>query len=430
MRVIIYPSSVKGSLNAPPSKSMTQRAIAAGLLAKGTSVIHRASVCDDALAAAEIASALGAVVEWSGDTITITGNLSAEEGTVLQCEESGLCLRMFAPIAALLSVPVVIAGKGSLLHRPTNMISEALLQLGVQCKANDNNDSLPITIIGPARGENITINGYETSQLLTGLLIALPLVEESSEIAVENLNSKSYIDMTIQMLKHFGVVVRKEFDGHYKIRGRQRYSPQKYTVEGDWSGAAFLLVAAALRGEVTVRNLFGNSKQPDSAILKILTLVGANISVDEQEVRVVRVSASLKSFQFDANDVPDLFPPLVALAAYCKGNSVIYGIDRLKTKESNRAIALQEEFAKLGVKIELIDDYMKIHGGSPIQRATVSSHNDHRIAMALAVAAVGSEEAVTIEGAECVRKSYPDFFTDLKRLKIGVTIENPEFQDE
>lgn len=417
MRVIVYPSTVKGSLNAPASKSMTQRAIAAAMLSKGTSIIRRASDCDDALAALGIAAMLGAEVQRDKDTFTITGNLSAADGAVVQCGESGLCMRMFAPIVALLPTPVVIAGKGSLLNRPTNMIAEALLQLGATCAANHHNDSLPVTVQGPLKGANIIINGYQTSQLLTGLLMSLPLAEENSEITVKDLNSKSYIDMTIQLLKQFGVVVRKDSDSFYRIRGRQHYSPQTYVVEGDWSSAAFLLVAAALKGTVMVRNLFGNSKQPDSAILKILTLVGADIMVNEQDVQVTRVAAPLKPFQFDATGSPDLFPPLVVLAAYCRGVSVIYGIDRLKTKESDRALALQEEFAKLGVKIELVDDAMRIYGGLSLKGGvTVSSHHDHRIAMALALAAIAAETPITIDDAECVSKSYPDFFSDLKRL--------------
>ena len=423
MRVIVYPSTVRGLLNAPASKSMTQRAIAAATLSKGTSVIRRASDCDDALAALGVAATLGAEVQRDKDTLTITGNLSAADDAVVQCGESGLCMRMFAPIVALLPNPVVITGKGSLLNRPTNMISEALSQLGVTCTANHHNDSLPITVQGPLKGANITINGYQTSQLLTGLLMALPLAEKNSEVTVKDLNSKSYVDMTIQLLKQFGVVVRKDSDSHYRIRGRQRYSPQTYVVEGDWSSAAFLLVAAALKGTVTIRNLFGNSKQPDSAILKILTLVGADIVVNEQDVQVSRVAAPLKSFQFDATGSPDLFPPLVVLAAYCRGVSVIYGIDRLKIKESNRAVALQEEFAKLGVKIELVDDAMRIYGGSLVKGGvTVSSHHDHRIAMALALAAIAAETPITIDDAECVSKSYPDFFADLKRLKVNVSM--------
>jgi 3-phosphoshikimate 1-carboxyvinyltransferase len=425
MQVTVYPSVIKGALNAPASKSMTQRAIAAAVLSKGKTVIQRASVCDDALAALRIAEALGATVVRNNTTFTITGNFSAAPGTVLHCNESGLCMRMFAPIAALLSEPVELTGEASLRNRPAHMITEVLTQLGASCTANEGDGALPITIQGPIKGGNITVNGYQTSQLLTGLLMALPLLGEDSEVTAVNLTSKSYVDMTMQLLKQFGVLVRKEREDFYKIRGRQRYVPQTYVVEGDWSGAAFLLVAAALKGDVTIYNLYGNSKQPDSALLKILILVGANIVVNEQDIQVTSIPPALKPFQFDASGCPDLFPPLVALAAYCHGVSVIYGADRLKIKESDRALTLQEEFSKLGVKIDLIDNSLKIHGGLPVQGGvTVSAHNDHRIAMSLAVAALAAENALTIDGAECVNKSYPDFFSDLKALNAGVKTDS------
>jgi 3-phosphoshikimate 1-carboxyvinyltransferase len=401
---------------------MTQRAVAAAALARGTSVIRRTSDSDDARAALGIAAALGATVERDRDTLTITGNLAAGNDAVIQCEESGLCMRMFAPIAALLPTPVTITGKGSLLNRPTNMVAEALQQLNASCRATHHSDSLPVTVQGPLKGGNITIDGYQTSQLLTGLIMALPLAAENSEIAVRNLSSKSYVDMTIQLLRQFGVVVRKDSDSYYKIRGRQHYTPQTYVVEGDWSSAAFLLVAAALKGEVTVHNLFGNSKQPDSAILKVLTLVGADIVVNEQDVRVARVATPLKPFQFDATDSPDLFPPLVVLASYCRGVSMIHGISRLTIKESNRAATLQEEFTKLGVRIELVDDAMRIHGGATVRGGiTAASHHDHRIAMALATAAAAAETPVVINDAECISKSYPDFFADLKRMRVSIS---------
>ncbi len=423
MRVIIYSSNVKGVLRAPASKSMTQRAIAASVMANGTSTIRSASLCEDVMAAVGIAGNLGAAVELQGNTFRITGNFSAKKPE-LNAEESGLCMRMFAPIAALLDVPVTITGKGTLLHRPLHMISEALSELGASCKSVNNNESLPIVVQGPIEGGNITIDGCETSQLLTGLLMALPLTTVNSDVVVNNLSSKAYIDMTVQLLRQFGVVVQKQSDEHYKIRGRQHYTAQDYTIEGDWSGAAFMLVAAALRGEIAMSNLYGNTKQPDSAIMKILTLVGAEVAVNVREITVRKPVAPLKPFNFDASENPDLVPPLVALASQCKGVSAIYGIDRLKHKESDRAVVLQEEFTRMGVKVELTDEMMKIYGGNPILGgSSVYSHNDHRIAMALSIAALCAENGTAIEGAECVRKSYPDFFTDLKRLKVGVKIE-------
>jgi 3-phosphoshikimate 1-carboxyvinyltransferase len=319
-----------------------------------------------------------------------------------------------------------MAGEGSLLKRPTGMIIEALTQLGVTCITPDENNTLLLAVKGPLKGGNkITIDGSQTSQLLSGLFFALPLADKDSEITVKNLQSKSYVDMTIQVLSRFGIVIREETDGYYKIRGDQYYFSQTCTVEGDWSAAAFLLVVAALRGGATVYNIFGTSKQPDSAILKILMLTGANVELNPMSISVSRSMGTLKPFHFDASGCPDLFPPLVALAAYCKGISVIHGIDRLKTKECDRALALQEEFAKLGIKIELEDNYMKIFGGQGVHGGVeVSSHGDHRIAMSLAVAATGADMPVSIEGAACVKKSYPNFFEDLKRVHIEVKTDN------
>jgi len=424
MRVIIFPSTLKGVLEAPASKSMTLRAIAAATMAKGTSIIHSASLCDDAMSAINIAKALGATVAINGDKITVTGNFSLRE-SVFSAGESGLCMRMFAPIAALLDTPVTISGRGSLQHRPMQMIDEALSQLGASCKLVPDADNMAWQIAGPLNGGKVFIDGHETSQLLTGLLMALPLAAVDSEINVKNLVSKGYVDMTIQLLRQFGIVIHKQHDEHYKIRGRQCYNAKEYTVEGDWSAAAFLFVAAALSGEITVQNLFSNTKQPDSCMLKVLTLAGIPVSVNEQEVFLRKPMGALKAFNFDANESPDLVPPLVALAARCKGISTIYGINRLKAKESSRAGVLQQEFARLNTRIDLTDDTMKIYGGTlAVGAEPVHTHNDHRIAMALAVAACGANKPLTIEGAECVNKSYPDFFADLKKLNIDVTIED------
>jgi 3-phosphoshikimate 1-carboxyvinyltransferase len=422
MRITVYPSQLKGLLKAPASKSMTLRAIAAAALAKGTSVISNASFCDDAMTAIGIAKALGATIDVKGDNLNITGNFSARE-TTLHAGESALCMRMFAPVAALLPFPVIITGKGSLQSRPMQMIDEALAQLNASCKLMPTVDGATSwQIEGPLAGGKVFIDGHETTQVLTGLLMALPLTAVDSEITVNNLFGRGYVDMTIQMLRQFGIVIQQQRNTLYTIRGRQKYAAKDYTVEGDWSGAAFLLVAAALNGEVHVHHLLSNTKQPDSAVLKALTLAGASVSVGEQEVVVRRPQSRLRAFNFDAGECPDLVPPLVALAAGCKGVSTIYGINRLKIKESSRAEVLQQEFAALGIRIDLAEDTMKIHGAQPtVVKDSADAHNDHRIAMALAVAACSADKPFVITGAECVRKSYPDFFTDLQKLGVRIT---------
>ncbi|MCL2097965.1 MAG: 3-phosphoshikimate 1-carboxyvinyltransferase [Bacteroidales bacterium] len=424
MRVIIYPTKLKGRLKAPASKSLTLRAIAAATLSKGTSIINNASLCGDAMVAINIAKALGTTVAINGDTLTITGNFSAAE-TSFSVGESGLCMRMFAPIATLLGTPVHITGESSLLQRPMQMIDEALAQSGASCKLMRNTDTVAWRVEGSLKGGKLLIDGHETSQALTGLLMALPLASADSEIYVQNLAGKGYVELTIQLLRQFGVVIQKQHEGYYKIRGGQSYKAKEYFVEGDWSGAAFLLAAAALSGEITIRNLFGNTKQPDSSVLKILTLANAPVSVSEQEVFLRKPQGLLRAFNFDASDSPDLAPPLAALAAHCKGTSTIYGIQRLKIKESNRAEVLQQEFARIGVRIDLTENTMKIHGGTlTVGEEPVYAHNDHRIAMALAVAACSANKPLTIEGAECVSKSYPAFFTDLQKLGVKVIIDD------
>ena len=424
MRVVIYPSKLKGALKAPASKSMTQRAIAAATMAKGTSIVSGASLCDDAMTALAIAKSLGAAIDIKGDKLSITGNFSAAE-TGFSVGESALCMRMFAPIAALLDTPVRITGKGSLQHRPMQMIDDALSQFGASCKLMTDADSKVWQVEGTLTGGKLLIDGHETSQVLTGLLMALPLAPNDSEITVKNLAGKGYVDMTMQLLRQFGIVIQQQGNTLYRIRGRQKYAAKNYTVEGDWSGAAFLLVAAALTGEIRIHNLLSNTKQPDSAVLTALTLAGVPVSVGEQEVVVRKPQGQPRAFNFDARECPDLVPPLVALAAGCKGVSLIYGINRLKIKESSRAEVLQQEFAALGIRIDLTEDTMKIHGAQPtVLKDSVYAHNDHRIAMALAIAAGSADKPLTIEGAACVSKSYPDFFADLQKSGVNITTEN------
>lgn len=243
------------------------------------------------------------------------------------------------------------------------------------------------------------IDGSISSQLLTGLLMALPVASNDSVIKVSNLKSRPYIDMTLQVLEKFGIKV--EHTGHeiYRIKGGQEYRPAAFTVESDWSGGAFLLVAGAIGGEVNVEGLRPDSRQSDKAVLTALDKAGARVSITENKITVSR--SDLKCFEFDATESPDLFPPLVALAACCKGITGIKGAKRLIHKESNRAEALVKEFGKMNIKVEINDDYMLVTGGK-IKGAHVESHNDHRIAMATAVAALRADGRVFIKDSHAI----------------------------
>jgi 3-phosphoshikimate 1-carboxyvinyltransferase len=410
MERCVEPSEVNGQIKAPASKSMTQRAIAAALLADGQSTIFNPSYCDDSLAAMSIACGLGAKLDPKPGELVIQGARILKEQK-LNCGESGLAIRMFSPIVALYPAEITMVGANSLKKRPMGMIEEALDQLGVKCTTT--NGFLPLTIRGPIRGGNCEIDGSVSSQLLTGLLMALPLASKDSEIRVRNLKSKPYIDMTIQLLSSFGITVECSDYELFSIRGKQKYTPRKYSVESDWSGGAFLLVAAAINGSLTVQGLHSDSKQSDMAVMNALQKAGATMIIDGDQIDISK--SDLKAFVFDATESPDLFPPLVALASYCKGISEIKGVSRLAYKESDRAKTLQEEFGKMNIQVDIAGDVMKITGGQPTG-ARVESHEDHRIAMALAVTALGATGTVRIRDSQCVSKSYPGFFDDLRHL--------------
>src|SRR5674536_202503 len=264
MERYVEPSAIKGTINAPSSKSMTQRAIAASMLADGQSIIQNPSYCDDSLAAMSIAVGLGARVEPQVNELKINGSVELKEPK-LNCGESGLAIRMFSPIAALYPVEITMVGANSLKKRPMFMIEEALNQLGVKCISS--NGFLPLTIQGPIVGGHCKIDGSVSSQLLTGLLMALPLAKKDSEIKVNKMKSKPYIYMTIEIFSAFCITIEKQGYSLFRIPGKQKYTPANYMVEGDWSGGAFLLVAGAINGKLGITGLRRDSKQSDMSIV-------------------------------------------------------------------------------------------------------------------------------------------------------------------
>ena len=413
-----------------------QRACAAALLHDGETIINNPGKSNDDIAAIGIIKNLGAeVAAQTNGSLIIKGTASAGskaspagrlEG-FLNCGESGLGIRMFTPIAALSEKEITISGTGSLLTRPMDFFDEIFPQLGISIQSN--NGKLPIKIKGPLQPTDITIDGSLSSQFLTGLLMAYgKAATKPVTITVNNLKSKPYIDLTLQVMKDFGYNITNNNYESFTINpvNLSTYPLINYTVEGDWSGGAFLLVAGAVSGNITVTGLDVFSTQADKAILQALMDCGCNISMEEKKIQVS--SAPLlnggKAFHFNATDCPDLFPPLVALAAFCNGTTAIEGVNRLAHKESNRGLTLQEEFGKMGVKIILQDDLMLVEGGTGVDGTTVHSHHDHRIAMACAVAALGATGETVIEEAEAINKSYPEFYGDLKKLQVTLTIKS------
>ncbi|MDR1054456.1 MAG: 3-phosphoshikimate 1-carboxyvinyltransferase [Prevotellaceae bacterium] len=412
---IINPSTINGTIQAPASKSIVQRVLAAALLSNGSSTLTGFTTCDDAEAAIGIVKSLGAIVTQNNRIVNVSGNAPRIQESltkVLYCGESGLSARLFAPVSLLFSNNVLLEGEDSLLKRPFTMMETPFRQLGVECKLN--NAFLPLRLLGSLKPGKLELDGSGGSQFLSGLLMALPLLNTDSTIQVVNLQSKPYIDLTIEVLQLFGISISHSNYEVFYIEGNQQYIACEYAIEGDWSAASCLLVAGAIAGSVGITGLKRESQQADKAIVDVLKSVGAKLIVSADTVQVTK--NELYAFEFDASHCPDLFPALAILAANCSGISCIAGINRLVNKESNRALTLQTELAKTGIKLEFEGNSMLVYGGQ-IAGGEISAHDDHRIAMAMAVAALAAQTPVSICGAKCVDKSYPAFFEDLKLLK-------------
>ncbi len=410
MNITVEPSFLKGTVRAPASKSVMIRVLAAGLLSRGETRIRYPSTCDDALTARQVIRSLGAEVSEETDEWLIKGGISLLED-VLDVGESGLTARLFTPLAAVLSQPMTITGRGSLMKRSMDMMTEPLQQLGVTVETNKG--YLPVKVHGPLQGGRVRVDGSKSSQFLTGLLMSLPLAEKDSTILVDNLRSLPYIDLTLRVMEQFGVKCEHTGYEHFFVPSNQEYQAAETDIEGDWSGAAFLLAAAAIAGDLKVTGLDPESRQADRKIMEALGAAGVEAGMTQEYVYIKK--SDIHPFSFDITHCPDLAPPLVCLAAYAQGETVIRGAGRLYEKESNRALTLREEAGNLGVRIDLDGDTMVIHGGR-VAGGGSHAHQDHRIAMFAATMALRAENPVTIHGTECVSKSYPNFFNDLKKL--------------
>lgn len=420
-------------MQAPASKSSMQRACAASLLQVGETVIYHPGHSNDDKAAIGLIQQMGAVVQEVENSLVITSKGVHPIGNQVNCGESGLGIRMFAPIISLSERVITINGEGSLLNRPMDFFDEVFPLLSVE--VNSNNGKLPLKVKGPLQPRNIEIDGSLSSQFLTGLLMAYSAAgAKNVSIKVKNLKSRPYIDLTLDVMKQFGFSVPENknyeefcFRPSTTIRTYSGMAPsttlRSYTVEGDWSGAAFLLVAGAIAGNIMIEGLDVSSAQADKAILMALERAGVSLSIQSNHIGIGPALKKMEAFHFDATESPDLFPPLVALASYCAGKTIIEGAKRLTYKESNRAITLQEEFGKMGIPIDIQDDLMIVQGGTGVIGNTVHSHHDHRIAMACAVAGLKAEGETIIEEAEAINKSYPDFYSDIQQLGALVTLQ-------
>ncbi len=403
MNVIITPAKLAGTVRVPASKSAAHRLLIAAALADGPTAVRVSALNRDIEATLNCLAVLGAGIERDGDVIgvsPIAANHAANAD--LDCGESGSTLRFLLPVACALGGDVRVVGHGRLPLRPNAPLTDALRAHG----ARIDSDLLPMRLRGPISGGRWTLPGDVSSQYITGLLFALPLLDEDSAIALTTpLQSASYVTMTLEALRCFGITVEPT-GGGWQIPGRQRYrTPGTVEAEGDWSAAAFWHAANALGADICMEGLDPDSSQGDRAVLRLLG-----------QARI------------DAEGVPDLVPALAVAAASLPQVTQITGAARLRLKESDRLATTAAMLEALGHRVKITGDGLVVEGGAPgpcdAEIRTVDGANDHRIVMAAVVAAATADRPVRILGAGAVEKSYPDFFRDYASLGGQIHVEH------
>lgn len=401
-----------GTVNVPPSKSDVHRAIICAAMANGVSRISPVALSNDIKATIGCIKALGADAVLENNVLTVDGtNMYKNKTALLDCGESGSTLRFFIPIAAVGNINATFVGKGKLPQRPIGIFTEALPKAGTVCKTEG---GLPLEIKGQLKNGIFEIPGNVSSQFITGLLLALPILEGDSEIVLTSpLESVGYIAMTIRTMKQFGVNIQTTEKG-WHIKGGQSYKTCDYTTDGDWSQAAFFMVLGAVSGKVTVKGVAKDSTQGDKKCAEILARFGAKVTQLDNEVTVEK--GELKAITIDASQIPDLVPVLSVCAAFAEGTTKIINAERLRIKECDRLKATAELLNNLGGKVKELSDGLEITGVSSLKGGNVNGYNDHRIVMSAAVCAARSDEDITSTFAMSINKSYPDFYIDYNSI--------------
>lgn len=404
MNIKINPNKLSGKVTVPPSKSVAHRMIISAALSKGTSIVTNLYPSVDILATIDCMKSLGAKIDFEGDTATVTGITEPPKKAILDCHESGSTLRFLIPVACALGVECTFLGSAKLPTRPITPYLDQFPKHGIEfdfSKANDG-EFLPLTVKGKLTAGKFEIDGGISSQFITGLIFALPLLEGDSEIYLtSHLESKPYVDITLGCLKNFYGQVTETEQG-YLIKGSQTLKACDVSVEGDYSQAAFYRVANALGSDIEILGLNENSYQGDKAIMEICKNAECN--------------GKIKPFNIDCSDIPDLVPILTVLATFADGKSEITNVARLRIKECDRLEAISTCLNSLGAKVKAFDDRLEIEGVDTLSGSEVYAYNDHRIAMSMAIASTKCIGELTVKGAECVRKSYPNFFEHFEML--------------
>lgn len=411
-RVRIAPAPLSGEVYAPPSKSAAHRAILCAALCRGECEVFPIDLSNDVKATLRAITALGAGYKLQNRRLHIdSSGLFSKSAAAIDCGESGSTLRFLIPIAAAGGVQAVFSGHGRLPERPIGIYRELLPQAGVHCETAG---GLPLRVSGQLRPGVFTLPGDVSSQFVTGLLLALPLLSGDSELHLSSaLESAGYVRMTISMLQKFGVYVRETEEGYF-IPGGQQYRQSRCQVEGDWSQAAFFMAAGALSAPVTVKGLDFLTAQGDSEIEPLLSRFGAGVHRTGDAVSVL--PGELTGCDTDVSQIPDLVPILAVVAALSKGRTVLTNAARLRLKESDRLHAVAEGLNRLGAKVKETPDSLIIDGVKRLHGGEVEGYNDHRIVMALSIAAIRADGEVLITDGESIDKSYPNFFDDYNTL--------------
>jgi 3-phosphoshikimate 1-carboxyvinyltransferase len=421
MNKTISPFKYNGQLKVNSSKSYAQRAFILSLLATDETIIYNSDQSKDVLAIQNCIRQLGAeIIVYEEGLKIIPPPRKKIDSVSLNVGESGLALRMLGIVATLFSSTVYLSGKGSILNRSQKQLIDILEQLGLS--VTHQNYKLPLLIKGQISNQNLVIDASEGSQVISGLLISLPLLNNPSTLNLVNITSRPYLEMTCEIMSDFGIPISTDFDTKITIEANQFYQSNSYSIEGDWSGAANHLVGAAISGSVKLIGLNSKSKQADALILSVLNEFGAIIRIDNsaegREFIQLHESDIKNPFKIDLTDAPDLFPILSVLACAAKGKSTISGTNRLLNKESNRLEAISEMLKSFSVEFEVGNNSISIQGtGKIIPNQIINTYSDHRIAMAATIATCLSDIPIELNDINCVKKSYTNFFKDTEKVK-------------
>ena len=420
MKLTIDKSDIKGTVNAPPSKSYTHRAIAIAALSKKATV-NNPLISEDTKATIRASEAFGAIIESKEDSLVIKGfdGKPKTPDNVIDVANSGTTLRIMTAVASLAEGATVLTGDASIRTRPNTPLLNALNDLGAETFSTRNNGMAPIVVRGKMRGGRVYIDGSISSQFISALLIACPFARNETKVMIKGeLKSRPYVNITIEMLKNSGAKIISDGPGTFIIPPEQEYNMRSYNIPGDFSSASYMMAAGALCGDVTIRNLYP-TEQGDSVLIDVLGQMGAQISWDKKKGEVKVSKSNLTNITIDVGKTPDLVPTLAVLGAASEGTMIIENAEHVRYKETDRLHAMTVELKKMGVDIKEEKDRLIIKGGA-IRGAEVHGWDDHRIVMALAVAGMVAGET-TIDTVESVSISYPGFFEDLRNIGAGVS---------